>query len=363
MPFQRPTLSEITDRIVADFQTRIIGGTSLLRRATLKIMARVLAGAVHLLYGYLDFQTDQLFISSADSEGLNRIADEYGIIRIAAAKATGEGQATGTNGITIAEDTELRASSGQKYDTDADVTIAAGIATLVFTAQIAGIDGNDDPAISLTFTSPIIGVNATVTVGVDGITDGLDEEIDDSLHRRLLIRKQHPPYGGAESDYLNWTLEVLGVTRAWIFPLVQGAGTVGVAFVRDNDESLIPNATRRQDVRDYLVEHPHEWTGTVGIPLTAEPGLFIIELQELVVDMDISISPNTVAVRTAVEAELEEIFLSDGGPEETIRISSITEAISIARGEEIHRLNSPVADITATMNQVHALGTITWRDY
>ncbi len=363
MPFQRPTLSELVDRIVADLQTRITEGTSLLRRATLKIMARVLAGAVHLLYGYLDFQTDQLFIFSADSEGLNRIANEYGITRNAAVEATGSGQAMGTSGIVIPAESELRATSGQKYDTDEDVPIAGGVATLAFTAQVAGAGGNDDPSIILTFTSPIAGINATVTVGADGITDGSDEETDDSLREKLLIRKRYPPYGGAEADYLNWTLEVPGVTRAWVFPLVQGAGTVGIAFVRDNDESIIPNAERRQDVRDYLIEHPHEWAGTVGIPLTAEPGLFIIELNELAIDMDISISPNTAAVRTAVEAELQELVLNEGGPEETISISSIIGVISIAGGEERHVLNSPIIDVTATISQVHTLGTLTWRDY
>ena len=363
MPWDRPSLQEIVTRATSDFQTRITGATSLFRRSTLKVMAIVLAGVAHLLYGYLDFQSDQLFISSADSERLNDIADEYGIVRTAAVEATGEGTATGTNDIVIPEGTELRATSGQKYDTDADVTIA-GVTTLAFTAQVAGADGNDDPAITLTFTSPIAGVDPTVTVGADGIAGGTDEEDDDDLRERVLARKRQPPHGGADFDYEAWALEVAGVTRVWPFPQYQGVGTIGVAFVRDDDVSIIPNATQRATVREYIVEHTDPGTGLiVGCPVTAEPGLFIIELNLLDVNFNIGIHPNTVAVQTAITNELTALILREGGPGETIYLSEIDEAISLATDEERHRLVTPAADVGAAVNQVHALGTITFVAY
>ncbi len=364
MPFSRPTLSELVTRIRADIQTRITGATSLFRRSTLKAKAIVWAGIAHELYGYLDFQADQLFILSSDSERLNSQADEYGIVRTAAVEAIGEGDTTGTNGIAIPEGTELRATSGQKYDTDAEVTIAGGVATLEFTAQIAGADGNDDPAIILTFTSPIAGVGSTVTVSADGITGGADEEEDDDLRERVLARKRQPPHGGADFDYEAWALEVGGVTRVWTFPQYQGVGTIGVAFVRDGDTPIIPNATQRAAVRSYIVEHTDPGTGlTVGCPVTAEPGLFIIELNLLAVNFEIGLYPNTVAVQAAVTNELTALILREGGPGETIYLSEITEAISIANGEERNRTVNPIAEVTAALNQVHTLGIITFVDY
>lgn len=364
MPFQRPTLQELIDRIRSDIQSRITGATSLFRRSTLKVKAIVWAGLAHQFYGYLDFQSDQLFILSADSERLNNIADEYGIVRTAAVEATGEGQATGTNGIVIPEDTELRATSGQKYDTDADVTIAGGVATLAFTAQTAGADGNDDPAITLTFTSPVAGVGSTVTVDADGITGGADEEEDDDLRERVLARKRQPPHGGADFDYEAWALQVSGVTRVWSFPQYQGIGTIGVAFVRDDETSIIPNATQRAAVRSYIVEHTDPSTGlTIGCPVTAEPGLFIIELNLLAINFEIGLYPNTTVVQNAVTNELTALILREGGPGETIYLSEIDEAISLATGEERHRLVTPVVDVTAAVNQVHALGTITFVAY
>ena len=60
---------------------------------------------------------------------------------------------------------------------------------------------------------------------------------------------------------------------------------------------------------------------------------------------------------------MEDLILRDGGPGETLYLSRIDEAISLATGEEKHRLDVPVADVTASTGQVHVLGTITFGDY
>ncbi len=365
MPFTRNSLQEIVDRIITDFQTRITGATSLLRRSSLTVIARVNAGAFHLLYEYLDYQARQLFIVTADEAGLEAIASEYGITRTGASKAVGSGvTGTSTNGKVVPAGTELQSTDSQVYVTDADATVANGTATLVFTASVAGADGNDDAAIVLSFVSPIAGVNTSVTVDTDGISGGADKEVDSSLRERILTRKRQPPHGGAEFDYRVWALEVSGVTRAWTVPLYQGVGTIGVAFVRDDDDSIIPNSTQRAAVRSYIVSHTDPGTGqTVGCPVTAEPGLFIIPLTLAVGDFDISISPNTVAVQNAIQANLADLIVEEGGPGQTLYLSRISEAISLATGEAKHTLNAPVSDVTAATNEVHALGTITFGSY
>jgi len=363
MPFSRDSLQIIVDRIIADFQTRITGAASLLRRSTLNVVSKVNAGAFHLLYEYLDYQARQLFVSTADEAGLDAHAFEYGLSRRTAVVATGITLVTGITGIIIPAGSELQSIVENVYTTDVEVTISNGQADLSVTAAVPGSDSNDDSGIILTFISPIVGVNTSTVVNSDGLVNGKDEEFDNELRDRILLRKRQPPYGGTETDFLNWTLEYPGVTRAWIFPIYHGPGTVGVAFVRDNDISIIPNAEKRQEVYDYLVEHEHEWSGIIGIPVTAEPGLFIIELSALAVDLDISLDPNTDTVRAAVELELQGLFERDGGPGETMAISSIAEAISLAEGEKHHRLNSPIINVIASKIQIHILGTITWRDY
>lgn len=365
MPFTRNSLQDIISRVVSDFQTRITGATSLLRRSVLGVIARVNAGAFHLLYEYLDFQARQIFVSTADEAGLEAHSSEYGISRKAAEEATGSGVATGTNGIAIPIGTELSSTDDQVYETDAEVTIAMGVATLDFTAQIAGTDGNDDAGITLSFVSPIAGVDTSVTVDSEGISDGTDEETDSELRERVLTRKRQPPHGGADFDYVAWALEVSGVTRAWSIPQYQGIGTIGVAFVRDNDEdSIIPNSTQRAAVRAYIVEHEDPGTGlTIGCPVTAEPGLFIVDISPVTMNFEISVYPNTSAVQDAIEANLLALITAEGGAGETIYLSEISEAISLATGEERHSLTAPIADTAAATTEVHVLGTITFSNY
>lgn len=364
MPFNRQTLTEIVTQIESDITSAITGATTLLRRSILKVLARAQAGAAHLMYGNIEFNKDQLFVSTSDGETLELHANEYGISRTAAVKATGTGQATGTDGTSIPQYSQLQSASGQVYLTDAAAVIAGGVASLDLTAQVAGADGNDDAGITLTFVSPISGVNTSVTVGTGGIDGGADEETDDALRTRVLTRKRQPPHGGADFDYVSWMLEVSGVTRAWAIALYQGIGTVGCAFVRDNDDDLIPSEAEVATVEAYIISHADPLTGVnVGIPVTAEAGLYMISLQKYTMNFTINIYPNTAAVQAAVTAKLEELILEEGGPERTIYLSQITTSISTAVGEDRNELVYPTGDVTVSAQQIHVMGTITFGAY
>lgn len=364
MPFTRASLSTIVDRIKSDFESRIDGATSLLRRSFLKVLATVNGGAFHLLYEYLDYQARQLFVVTADTAGLEAHSSEWGITRTAATIATGSGEATGVNGTVIPAGTELSSTDGVIYSTDADATIAAGVATLDFTANVAGADGNDDAGITLTFVSAIVGANTTVTVDSDGITGGADAESDDSLRARILARKRQPPFGSIENDYINWMKEVSGTTRAWTLPLYQGAGTVAVAFVRDGDTPIFPTSSQRTAMYNYLLEHTDPASGLlVGVPVTAQPGLSVLNIAATTINFEIGMYPNTAAIQADVEAELENLMLRAAAPDSTIYLSEISEAISLGIGQGYHRLISPTNDLTTTALQLHTLGTVTFYDY
>ncbi len=362
MPFDRPTLQQIVDRIEGDFSSRLGSSESFLRRSVLKVMSRVYGGAVHLLYGFLNFQSEQIFATTAETEGLDKIANELGLDRNVAVKATGTGTATGTNGVVIPAGSELQSTDNTIYLVDSEVTVSGGIGTLALTAKTAGSDGNDDGGISLTFISPITNLDTTVTVASAGLIDGLDQESDDDLRERVLRRKQFPPAGGTVNDLVTWALENSGVTRAWAFSLFQGDGTVMVTFVRDNDtDSILPTDSEVTAVKNYIISHEDPASGkTVGAPVTMLPGLFVLQPSLLSVNMTIQINPNTTAIQAAIQNELEAMILRDGGAGQTLRLSRISEAISIADGEFNHVLTLPAADVVATNTQVHVLGTLTF---
>lgn len=367
MPFTKPTLQELVDRIEQDFETRVEGAeVPLLRRSVMRVKARVYAGAVFLVYGFLTWIKDQLFVSTADEENLVIHGAEYGINQNAADYAYGNYTATGTAGTTIPANTELEAPDGQVYIVDEDAIVAGSGSVLVaVTAKVAGIDGNQDPAVILTYVTPIAGIDSTGTVDSNGITEGTDQENIEDLRDRILDRKRQPPHGGASFDYIKWLKEISGVTRAWAIPQYMGVGTIGVAFVRDDDPvGIIPTSAQLVEAMDYIINHTDPASGDeVGIPTTAEPGLFMIEITEYAVDFQIDIYPNTSAIQASIRSQLADLLLNEGGPGETIYENEQNSAVGAAGGLVAFRINTPGSDIGIAVNRVPILGAVSFGDY
>ena len=366
MAFTRPTLTEISNRIKADIIANVTGADTLLRRSVLMVFAKTIAGAIHLLYGFLVLQAKNLFAITASTDGLENIGSEYRVTRKAASYATGQTVATGTNGIVILSGSKLRLSDGRTYSVDDDAVVATGTATLTVTATEAGEDGDENGGVILTFINPIPGVNSQTTVTTGGLIGGADEESDDDYRQRILTRKRYPPHGGADFDFKAQVLEYSAdITRSWCIPEYQGLGTVGITFVLDEQVgSIIPNSTLVSAVREYLVSHTDVVTSkTVGVYVTAEPGMFVFAPEPLAVDFTIQVSPNTSLVQTAITTELDAFIRREGGPAQTLYRSRISEAISIAVDEAEHILVAPASDITASTTQVQVLGTVTYSDY
>ena len=362
MPFTRPTLQEIVDRIEQDLLSRIESSSTLLRRAVLKVISRVYAGAAHLLYGYLSYIKDQIFVSSSDEENLEIAGGELGIIKKAAEYAHGTVIATGTSGVTIPAKAVIQFPDNQQYTVDSAAYITLGIAYLDITAVVPGIEGNQNNGMVGTFVSPIVGVNSSVTVDADGIIDGSDTESVDALRNRVLLRKSLPPQGGAHNDYEMWALEIPGVTRAWTLESYMGPGTVGLAFVRDNDPSIIPTEVQMEEMYAYLVSHTDNITGQVlGKPVTAK--LFIVDLSLYTLNFIIRLLPNTPTVQSLVADKLTQLINTSGGPDVPLYETDFDVAISQASGHITHAVDFPVGDFGCPVNRVPVMGTITFLEY
>lgn len=349
MAFTRPTLTQIIERAQSDIETRLPGADAALKTAVLNVLARTHAGALHGLYGHLDWIARQVLPDTADAEILERWASIWNVSRKAASFAAGPVTLTGTTGAVVPGGTRLAAADGQEFETDTEVAIAAGTATAQITALTAGQAGNLAAGTAVTLVSPVAGVNAQATVAAGGLVSGADAETDSALRTRLLARIQAPPHGGAEADYIAWALEVPGVTRAWVYPSELGLGTVTVRFVRDDDASIIPDAAEVAAVQAHLDSLR---------PVTAD--LTVVAPIAVPLNLTIQITPNTSTVQAAVQAELADLLRREAEPGGTILISHIREAISLAAGETNHVLTAPVADVTHTTGQIATLGTITW---
>ncbi len=346
MTLVRPTLSALIERARSDIESRLPGADSRLRHSVLDVLARVHAGAAAGLYGYLANVAEQLMPDTASSEFLVRHCAVWGLRRKSAVAAVISATATGTNGSVIPAGTQVARSDGAIYSATEAAIISGGTAMITLQAVDAGLDGNVTGGTVLTLAAPTAGINATVTV-VATTTAGAEEEDDEALRARLLQRIRTPPKGGTASDYVGWALEQAGVTRAWCYPGWLGAGTVGVTFVMDGRVDPVPLAGDVLAVQQALDQlRPVTVALTVFSPMT------------LPVNFTIAATPPTLAVQTAIAAELQDFFRREAEPDGTIYLSRINEAISQAEGEFSHMLSAPAGDITSSPGVLPVLGSI-----
>lgn len=352
MAYTRPTLSQLVTRIEADITAQFPSTTAPMRRMVLKALARVMAGLAWGLYGFIAWVAEQIIPSTAELEFLKLWAAYWGVVWKARSKAHGSVIFTGTTGSMIAAGTLLqRAADGAEYTTDTEATLVAGTATVAVTASAPGKAGNAAANTILSLVSPIAGVVGTATVSIGALSGGADDETEDSLLARLEQRVQNPPEGGADHDYERWALELPGVTRVWVKRRWLGGGTVGVTFVYDDREDIIPTGTDIADMLAYL-------TDATRAPATADVIVFAPTPKPI--NPDITLNPDTTVTRAAVIAELKDFLLREAKPGATHYRSRIDEAISLAADEDHHVLNSPAGNFVCGAGEIAVLGVPTW---
>ncbi|WP_374342558.1 baseplate J/gp47 family protein [Azonexus sp.] len=351
MPFERPDLPTLIERATADIESRLPGADARVRRSNLGVLARVHSGAVHGLYGFLEWIAQQILPDTAEAEILERHANIWlpnG--RLSASYASGSVSVPATAGTVFPVGTVFTRADGARYSSAAEAIAAGGAALVTVTAEEPGQAGNCAAGVALLLDSPIAGANASGTVAFGGISGGADIESDSALRTRLLARIKQPPHGGAAHDYVAWALEVPGVTRAWVYPEEQGPGTVTVRFVRDLDADMIPSADEVAAVQAYI---------DALRPVTARP--LVVAPIATPLDFEIQgIVPATAAVRAAVEAELRDLLSREAVPGGTILLSHIRAAISAAAGETDYVLVAPAANVTHVTGEMAVMGTVTW---
>lgn len=351
MPFARPSPQEIRDRIGGDV-VRLLGSAgAIVRRSLEYVLVRIVAVASHELHGHLAWTARQILVDQADDEELDRHAGIWGIERFPASRAHGRVVFTGAPGVQVAGLTELRRGDDRRFFVDVTGVIDAdGTLVRTVTAAEDGSAGNTPVGTALSLVAPIAGVQSAVRVveeGGTGIRDGAEAETDASLRRRVITRIQKPPHGGAAHDYPGWVGEVVGDTRAWVWPGQLGRGTVLVSFIMP--DGSIPSDNIVEDVQAHIDrERPVTAAVTVIAPIV-EP-----------LDFTIRLTPDTANVRTAVVAELADMIASEAIPGGTLSFSRVSAAISNAAGEHSHVLIAPTADVTVPFGRISRLGTVTW---
>lgn len=352
MPYPRPTLAELDERLRSNTVSRLPGTDPLLRRSYIGAFTRAIAGAIHELFGFLAWIALQAFPDTAMAAELLRWAVIWDVTPVAATKATGTLTVTGTAATVIPSLTVWRSGSNIDYQSTAEFVIpVGGTVDVDIEAVEAGVAGNAAAGTFASLVSPIAGVVSQATVAT-ALTDGADIESNESVRARLLQRIQNPPRGGTVEDYQFWARTAHpDVTRSWARALAGGLGTVTVYFMTDDATANgIPNAATVTAVDDYIDERR---------PVTADVTVAAPAAVALAIAIN-NIVPMTQAVQDAVEAELADLIRRETEPGGTLLVSHVREAISTAAGETDHELTSPLMDVTVQATQISTLGTVTF---
>ncbi|WP_256758703.1 baseplate J/gp47 family protein [Cohnella sp. WQ 127256] len=182
--------------------------------------------------------------------------EEHGVIPRPPVAATGSVKITGTVGTVIPLGTlvatpadEITDTQSIEYETTASVTLnSQGEANVPIKAVEAGVVGNVPIGVISLLVHSLSGV-ASIS-NVVATSGGTAEESDESLLSRFLIKVRQPGTSGNKADYLQWALEIPGVSAAQVEPLFNGAGTVRVFILDANKQA--PNQTIVDAVQEYI---------------------------------------------------------------------------------------------------------------
>ncbi|WLG43866.1 baseplate J/gp47 family protein [Pseudomonas sp. FP1740] len=345
MPFETPSLPVLIKRTQSDL------ASDSLRQSDAQVLARTLGGAAYGLYGYLDWIAEQILPDKADESTLERIAAlRLNQPRKSAQAASGSVSFTASAGAVLDVDTLLQSSDGRTYKVTAARTTSNGVNSTTITALEAGSLGNAEAGMTLIPVQPIQGIAGnSFTVMAPGLIGGIARESLESLRSRVIRSYRIIPHGGSAQDYETWALECPGVTRAWCRGSLLGPGTVSLYIMRDDDPQPIPDAAQLAEVQAYI--EPLR-------PVMAE--LYVLPPIQVPVTYRLTLTPDTTAVRAAVEAQLRDLHNREAGLGDTLLISHIREAISSATGESDHTLTSPTANVDADVNQLLTFGGCVW---
>lgn len=376
MAFEIPTLDTLSQRLRGLFRAELPGTDAAIWPNNLYVTGKVVAAGLFEAYLRLSWIYRQIFASTADGTHLERHGYEHGVVRKGATAASGPVTLTGTAGTEIPAGSQLSGPGGGLYSVTAAVTVPdGGTASVAVLASTAGSAGNLPSGAAMTLLSGISGLDDAGTVGSAGITGGTDAEGDADFRARILAVKRDRGHGGAVFDYERWALEVEGVARVQVVPLLHGPGTVGVwPLAGGTGAAVIPS----DDLVEAVAAHigAVAWTGAETPPLDAydqyqglhpvTAWVFVLKPQAQTVDITIrDLTPDTEAVRAEVLAELADMFdaraqVATAAKPFALSRSWIAEAISAAAGETRHVLVSPVADVTVTPGCYPVLGTVSF---
>lgn len=346
MPWPLISLRDRRRQVRDSVATRLPGADATVPNSRVRAFSESQADLTHDNDLHLDWVARMMMPDTAEGEFAERWANIWlpqG--RKGATYAAGSITVTGDVGAVVPTGAILTAqafdAAGEsvtlEFEVVTGVTLATTSAAVEIAAVTAGALGNLEEGAQLGFLEALDDLDGEAVVSAPGLAGGADQEADSDLIGRYIDRIQNPPHGGTANDYVQWMLEVPGVTRAWA-KQEMGVGTVTCRFMMDTVRAAFDGFPQTEDLELVAAYIDGVRPVTVG-------DRYVVAPIEQSFDVTISLLANdTPEIRTNVRTEILEMLKARAAPGGTIYASWIREAISAATGEDHHD--------TAIANQV-----------
>lgn len=214
MPYSIPSTVDLLARNRAALESRLNETTPAADKAYNTALAAMEAMADRGLYALAADRVRANSALTAEGADLDAIGGEYGTPRNEVTAWAGSATLPADTDTIIPLGTRFVGPQGLQYETTAEATAAAGVATLALVCRESGVAGNLVNGDELTIQSPVAGAERIATVTATTAT-GAEEEDDDEYRPRILDVLRAEPGGGGPADYRIWAQAVAGVKRAY----------------------------------------------------------------------------------------------------------------------------------------------------
>lgn len=359
MSYNTPTLKQLITQGEGDIEYYLDDSQPRLPFSVERSINFANSAMVKDLYDHQEWLSRQIVPNeNSDDEFIVSHAERRGVIRKRATGSQGQVSLNVVIGTTIESGQVFQRGDGIQFKATEDVTATETSVSFNVKAKTTGQETNTNASVQLAPTTTISGATGNAVVNDDGLTGGADIESISDLLYRLQLKMRNPPQGGDLTDYEIWALEVSGVTRAWATNWWQGKGTVGLTFVNDNEDDIIPSQDQLNTVFEYCVQHEDPASGVqVGMPAGPELVMYKLTLKELT--PDIHLEPNTESTQQAVVASLKALEKRSVQPSGTLKISDIRQAIKTATGVSDYTCSLD-SDQTSAKDELLTFGDIQW---
>ena len=345
MPFQRPSLNEINNR-VESMARGLFGVTLLLRRSFLSVISKVISGPSHVLHGHLDYNSKQILPTTMDLENLTAFSGLFGIIRFSATK--GKYKITlritdDTIPIVVPNETIFLDSKQNRYVfslTAFEKSVGSSGRVALIQAELPGIsEGTLAVGDMLTTETTIANLDLTRLEVTSIEVIARDQETIEEFRTRTIARLQTPTRAGIPEDYIFWGKQFHQlVKRVYVFPRSPSAGSVTIILIGSGGLNL--NLGLRNLFRDDFLPSLVPLTATVNVSeAVTQPVVMFIQLSTTNADIRQSIQ-SSVGSFFENNANYGGAYNPDTGLEFTDEVfkSKLDESISLAASGHYHKI-------------------------